>query len=107
MEAISGDEPPVATSSTSRLSAYEQFLKLSAQEYAASSSSLAAAAADNGAVLNLSSIGKATESDLMLRHANVAAVMAAAAAGNVGVVEGGSGGGSGGGVGIADGCERN
>lgn len=94
MEALSGDEPPLATSS-SRLTAYEQFLKLSAQEYAATSAS------DNASVLNLSSIGKAaSESDLMLRHANVAAVMAAAAAGSVSVVEGS-------GVGIADGCERN
>lgn len=80
--------------STTRLSAYEQFLKLSAQEYATTTS------ADNAAVLNLSSIGKAAESDLMLRHVNVAAAMAAAAVGNVGAVEGSA-------VVGANSCERN
>ncbi|XP_054727686.1 GATA zinc finger domain-containing protein 10-like [Anastrepha obliqua] len=92
MEAISGDEPPIATQ-TSRLTAYEQFLKLSAQEYATTTS-------DNVSVLNLSSIGKAVDSDLMLRHVNVAAVMAAAAVESGGAAEGS-------GVGVADGCEHN
>ncbi|XP_017478368.1 PREDICTED: transcription factor btd-like [Rhagoletis zephyria] len=89
MEAISGDEPP-----TARLSAYEQFLKLSAHEYATTTS------VDNAAVLNLSSIGKAADSDLMLRHVNVAAAMAAAAVESVGAVEGSS-------VVGTDGCKRN
>ncbi|XP_036342836.1 AT-rich binding protein-like [Rhagoletis pomonella] len=89
MEAISGDEPP-----TARLSAYEQFLKLSAHEYGTTTS------VDNAAVLNLSNIGKAADSDLMLRHVNVAAAMAAAAVESVGAVEGSS-------VVGTDGCKRN
>ncbi|XP_037932433.1 myb-like protein P [Teleopsis dalmanni] len=78
-EALSHD---IAINPTSRLTAYEQFLKLSAQEYSVS-------AAESAAALNLSSLGKgmpstvSAETDIMLRHVNVAAAMAAAAVANV------------------------